>query len=156
MRLIDALIDELRHHEGFVSYLYDDATSMPEPIRSGYTVIGTPTIGYGTNVMHISRAEADFLLRFRAYEAIDTARTIFSRVWERLDATRQLALANLAYNLGPARLRGFARMRRAIEDGDFELAANEALDSRWARQVGRRARHVAEQIRRGSGWTTIA
>ena len=37
-----------------------------------------------------------------------------------------------------------------IDDGYFELAAKEMLDSRWAKQVGNRALELSEQMRTGS------
>jgi lysozyme len=41
----------------------------------------------------------------------------------------------------------FKGMLEALKAGKRELAANEALDSLWARQTPERARRVAEQIR---------
>jgi lysozyme len=40
-------------------------------------------------------------------------------------------------------------MLAALEAGDYETAATEALDSRWAQQVGHRAHNIAERIRLG-------
>ncbi|MCV6587566.1 MAG: hypothetical protein OIF57_00865 [Marinobacterium sp.] len=71
-------------------------------------------------------------------------------IFTRLDAARQLVLANMAYNLGVPRLKGFRKMWRALEQGDYKLAAAEMLDSRWARQVGKRATELAEQRRAGT------
>ena len=62
---------------------------------------------------------------------------------------RQRALANMAFNLGMPTLQRFSRMLRALEAGEYEAAAREALDSRWARQVGARAERIAELFREG-------
>jgi len=40
-------------------------------------------------------------------------------------------------------------MREAIACDDWQLAATEALDSRWAAQTGRRAQHIAGMLRGG-------
>ena len=47
-------------------------------------------------------------------------------------------------------LAAFRRMRAAIAAGDWDAAATEALDSRWARQTGRRATDIAALLR-GNG-----
>ena len=59
-----------------------------------------------------------------------------------------LALANMSFNLGWPRLKNFKRMLAAIEAEDYNKAADEALDSKWARQVGARADRIAALIRR--------
>ena len=60
------------------------------------------------------------------------------------------ARANMGYQLGIAELMGFKRMLAAMERGDYEAAAREMLDSKWARQDSPgRARRLAERMRRG-------
>lgn len=61
----------------------------------------------------------------------------------------QRALANMAFNLGLPRLLGFRRLLAALEAGDYAAAAREALDSRWAEQVGLRAVRIAQGFRGG-------
>jgi len=53
----------------------------------------------------------------------------------------------MAFNLGQPRLAGFKKLRAAVLAGDWDLAAAEALDSRWASQIGRRAVEVAALLR---------
>jgi len=43
----------------------------------------------------------------------------------------------------------FKRMLRALVRCDYEEAAREMLDSRWAQQVGERARELAEIMKEG-------
>jgi len=62
---------------------------------------------------------------------------------------RQAVLVDMAFNLGRAGLASFQKMRAALALGDFERAAAEMLDSLWARQVGRRARELAEMMQTG-------
>ncbi len=59
------------------------------------------------------------------------------------------ALMNMCFNLGINRLLGFKRMIAALEDNDYTKAAFEALNSKWANQVGDRAKDVALMIRQG-------
>lgn len=67
-----------------------------------------------------------------------------------LDELRQEVLVNLCFNMGINRLLGFKKALAAINDGDWNRAADEMLDSRWARDVkDRRARPLAAQMRTG-------
>lgn len=66
-----------------------------------------------------------------------------------LSYPRMAALMNMAFNLGLPRLRTFVKLRQAILDQDWDRAADEMLDSKWARQVGARAERLAEEMRRG-------
>ena len=56
--------------------------------------------------------------------------------WEGLPIGPRLALISLAYNLGGPRLASFVKLRAALRAGDLPAAANQALDSKWAGQVG--------------------
>ena len=70
--------------------------------------------------------------------------------WRTLDDARARALTNMSLNLGINRLTGFGKMLSALNRGDWETAASEALNSKWASQVGKRAERIAEMFRTGS------
>ena len=53
------------------------------------------------------------------------------------------------FNLGITRPSLFKNMIVALSESRFDDAATEALDSKWARQVGQRAQTVAAMIRTG-------
>ena len=60
----------------------------------------------------------------------------------------QLVLANMRFNLGYPRLSKFKKMRAAVEAGDWEEAANQMEDSKWAKtQVPNRAARLVERMR---------
>jgi lysozyme len=69
--------------------------------------------------------------------------------WVALDAVRQRALINMAFNLGVPRLILFKNMLSALKNKDYDKAAEHALDSKWAQQVGSRAHRIAHMIRTG-------
>ena len=50
----------------------------------------------------------------------------------------------MCYNLGITRLLKFEKMLAAIEVNDPDEAYAQALDSKWARQVGQRAQRIAD------------
>ena len=53
----------------------------------------------------------------------------------------------MAFNLGAPRLAKFHNMRRAIAADDWQQAAAEALDSKWAGQLPARAADIAGRLR---------
>ena len=135
----------LKRHEGFRSKPYTDT-------------VDKLTIGYGRNLddMGISEAEADAMLSADIRRAQADVRAVLSPDGPMdprdpraggLGAFRWAALVNMAFNLGRTRLSGFKNIIAAVEAGDWDRAADEALDSRWARQVGHRSTEVAHAIR---------
>lgn len=66
-----------------------------------------------------------------------------------LSPARQEVLVNMSFNLGVEGLFKFRRMWAAIRAHNFDLAADEMLDSKWARQVGSRAEELSEKMRKG-------
>lgn len=112
--------------------------------------VGKLTLGIGRNIddMGITKAEAIYLLENdieRVERELDTAMPW----WRTLSDGRQRAMINLAFNMGISRLLGFKNMLAAMQAGRWVIAADEALLSRWAKQVGDRADRIAELIRRG-------
>jgi lysozyme len=66
-----------------------------------------------------------------------------------MDEARQDAMVDICFNLGLTRLRGFVKALEAMSREQFDIAADEFMDSRWASQVGNRAVRVTEMIRTG-------
>ncbi len=112
--------------------------------------VGKLTIGVGRNLddTGITEGEADRLLEDdigRAIADLDGALPW----WRNLSEIRQRAVLNMAFNLGLSRLLGFKTMLADLERGDYEGAAREAIDSRWARQIGARAQRIAMMLAEG-------
>lgn len=133
----DQLVDQLIIHEGVELKPYKDT-------------LGILTIGIGRNLEDrgISEDEARYLC-LNDIEIVERELASNFAVVDGLDPARQLVIADMAFNLGVPRLRGFAKMWLAIERGDYNAAAEEMLDSKWARQVGQRAQRLAETMRTG-------
>ena len=58
----------------------------------------------------------------------------------------QLIVANMMFNLGRPRLTNFVRMRKAVNEGNWQEAKLQMLDSKWARQVPNRAERLSERM----------
>lgn len=112
--------------------------------------VGKTTIGIGRNLddVGISAEEAQTLLdNDIARSAADVEKFL---PWATtLDPARWGALINAAFNMGIGGLLQFKHALEALRNGDYEQAATEFLDSKWAQQVGPRAVRLAQQIRSG-------
>lgn len=69
--------------------------------------------------------------------------------WRTLDPVRQRVMMNMAFNM-QSRLLGFKNFLAAAKAGDFAKAQAEMMDSLWARQVGDRAKRLANMMLNGS------
>lgn len=130
-------IEQLKEDEGF----------RGEPYKC---TANKTTIGYGRNLEDnpLTKSEAEYLLLndLKEIEYSLNGRPFF----DKLNDTRKDVLINMAYNLGIPRLLNFINMIAAISNDDYEKAADEMLDSKWARQVGNRATRLSKKMRTGN------
>lgn len=97
----------------------------------------------------ISHAGATRLLKTGVADALIACAFTF-RWWADLDEGRRDVIAELAYQLGLTRLMRFRLLLAAMERRDYDSAATELLDSKYAReQVPARALRLANQLRTG-------
>lgn len=59
----------------------------------------------------------------------------------------QRVLVNMAFNLGRNRLGKFKNMITAVNEGNWQKAADEMVDSRWYNQVGNRSIELENWMR---------
>jgi len=107
------------------------------------------TIGYGFNLEAIDMPKevADLWLSINIGEIEDRLNTY---AWyQYLNYPRQVAIVDMAYQMGISGLLGFAGMISAISEGDYHKASEEMLDSRYAKQTPARAHRNAEIMRAG-------
>lgn len=129
-------VAQLERHEGRRKFPYTDT-------------VGKLTIGVGRNLTDrgLSDDEIDLLLANDLDKHwADLVRAL--PFVESLDEVRQRVLLDMAF-MGVPRLLTFKRMIAAVQKQEYRLAALEMLDSRWAQQVGKRARTLADMMRSG-------
>lgn len=119
-------------------------------LKPYYDTVGVLTIGVGRNLddVGISESEANILLK---NDIQDAQIMCLNNVpgFKVLDPVRQAVCVNMMFNLGCTRFSGFKRMWRALLRHDYEEAARQMLDSKWADQVKGRALELADQMREG-------
>lgn len=134
---MNKLIEQLKRHEGIELKPYQDT-------------VGKWTIGVGRNLddIGISEQEAEMLLLNDIKEA--ERQLITTMPWtQELDEVRFSALLNFVFNVGIGTASKFVNAMGLLKDGSYDMAADEMLNSRWAKQVGNRAIEVTDQIRTG-------
>ena len=131
------LFQQLRLHEGVEQF--------PYRCTAGYL-----TIGVGRNIEErgLSDDEIDFMLDNDISIVINELGDSYDWFFD-LSEVRQRVIADMVFNLGLPRFSKFKNMIAALEDGDYEEAANQMMDSRWAEQVGLRASRLAEMMETG-------
>lgn len=134
------LVEQLKRHEGVRTHAYKCSANMI-------------TVAVGRNIdenggLGLSVDEIEYLLE---NDIKRCKQELISFPWfAEIDSVRQDALVNLCFNLGITRLLGFKNALTAMSIGDYDKAADEFMDSRWAKQVGSRANEVCEMIRSGN------
>jgi|TARA_B110000902_G_scaffold28571_1_gene30958 lysozyme len=129
------LRETITRHEGSRLQMYQDS-------------LGIWTIGVGHNIQEkgISPKVMELMLDEDLEEAISELKRSVS-FFSKMPQQVQEALVNLSFNMGIPRLMQFKKTLALLREGDFESAADELLDSRYAEQVGRRALEIADMIR---------
>ena len=137
--MANELIDMLKRHEGVRSHVY--------LCSAGYE-----TLGVGRNIsesgLGLTEDEIDFLL-INDITRVKQELTDTYFWFPALNEARQDAMIDISFNLGLTRLRGFVKAIEAMSREQFDIAADEFMDSRWSQQVGNRAVEVTEMIRTG-------
>ena len=134
---MENLKDQLIRHEGLRLTVYD--------CPAGYKTIG---VGRNLEGKGITEEEAMYLLD----NDIKDFQESLSRElpwFDSLDECRKNILTNMAFNLGISGLLKFKNTLSAVENKDWEEAASQMLDSRWAEQVGGRAKELSELMKSG-------
>lgn len=127
------LKDHIKEYEGLSNVLYKCTSNKV-------------SIGYGRNLedVGISKDEAEYLLKNDIDIALDEVSEHFDI--PNLPEPAQIVLVDMCFNMGISRLLNFRNMIKAMEQDDWDKAADELLDSKYAAQTKRRARMNASLL----------
>ncbi len=110
--------------------------------------LGNATIGFG----HLVK-QGEVFDEITPYDALELLRKDYQIAKESVQRNYQwaegdvkLVLINMTYQLGPVRLAKFEKALAALRNGNYDLAAAELLDSRWAKQAPNRANRLAGRV----------
>ena len=142
---IEKLRKQLEIDEGIVHEIYLDH-------------LGYPTFGIG----HLVRQEdpefgADVGTKVDEARCIEAFESDLESVlsdckilypnFDDLPEEAQQIIANMMFNMGRPRLTKFKMMKDAVDNGDWNEAADQMVDSRWYAQVGKRAERLVDRMR---------
>ena len=135
------LLQRLILHEGLSLKPYQDT-------------LGFWTVGFGHKILPtetfdvITKEEAmDLLLA-----DMENAKTQLAKTFPwvlGLDETRRDILIEMVFQLGIGGVSKFKRMLTALRERDYDTAADEMLDSLWARQTPKRCKKLSELMKTG-------
>lgn len=110
---------------------------------------GRLTVGIGRNLdaNGISKEEAYAMMRNDLEKCRAQVATL--GMPDDLGEVRTAVLVNMCFNLGFGGLKGFRNTLNLIRARRYKEAAEDMLNSKWARQVGRRANELANMMRTG-------
>ena len=115
--------------------------------------VGKLTIGVGRNLddVGITFNEAMMMLdRDMAVAEMELRRAKPALMTnDSLSSERKDVLIQMAFNMGISKLLLFHKMWEALEVHNYDHAADEMLDSKWAKQVGPRAVRLAKVMKEG-------
>ena len=133
----------IKEHEGFSPTVYEDT-------------LGYKTVGYG----HLVTIKDEFIIG-EVYStddledvfeddykiAFDNAHDLLEDEDVPFHETVESVLIEMAFQLGLPRLKKFVNFIQGLKDQDYKKAADEMIDSRWAKQTPNRAEGLANMIR---------
>jgi len=125
----------IKKHEGFRKKPY-------------HCTEGKLTIGIGRNLESngISEDEAEYMAQNDIAMAEKSASSLV-RDFTALNDNRKIVLVSMAFQMGGKGLSEFVKMIDAVNLGAFRTAADEMLDSKWAKQTPERAKELSEMMR---------
>jgi len=147
--MIDNLIDQLKRDEGEVLHVYRDSRG-----------ILTAGVGHNCEAHNEGLELGDIITQEQSdkWLADDLAASNYELAihcpWtSTLDPIRLACLQNQCFNMGwgdgKHGLSSFNQYLSLVESHQYDAAANDELHTLWAREVGKRARRLAQQMRTG-------
>ena len=130
-----ALLDRIKHHEGFRSKVYK--------CTEGYDTIG---YGFAIKDLELDKDISEMILM----QKLDNLMTRIGKTfvwWRSADSTVKDVVVEMCYQLGVS---GFSKFKKTIdhlENKRYSKAAVEMLDSKWARQTPNRALELSNLIK---------
>lgn len=143
--LIEIVKEDLIRHEGYVTEIYLCSEGYPtfgighmvtEEDMENTWPVGTPVTD--ERILEVFKKDCEI-----AYT--DACTLVLNFAGQAPDAQR--VLVNMAFNLGRNRLSKFKNMLKYVNEGNYPMAANEMINSKWYGQVGRRSAELVDMMK---------
>ena len=147
------LLEKIKHHEGYRKKTYK--------CTEGYDTIG---IGFAWKDLEFDKELANKILQDNKHNIELSEEICYKVLEEKIDAILgrlqkvapwveesnkviQMVIINMCYQMGVSGVMKFKKALKAMQDGNWEKAADEMLDSKWARQTSDRAIELSNIVR---------
>jgi len=131
----------IKKHEGYRDTIYKDS-------------LGFSTIGYGHLVLQTDRYEKGVTYRKKDLEKVfdtdfNTAKSNANQLIEGLPIHHQAkcVIIEMVFQLGMGGVSKFKKMWKALKQNNYQIASEEMLDSRWAKQTPKRAEELSNVMK---------
>ena len=142
---IQRLREQLIIDEGVKYEVYNDHLGYPT-FGIGHLITETDE-EYGKSIgTLVSKERVNEVFDRDVAIYISEAKKVFPNL-EQLPEEAQQVIVNMTFNMGAPRLAKFKKFIAGVNAGDWNTAAIEMMDSRWAKQVGNRAVRLRDRIK---------
>ena len=144
--MFEKLKERIKEHEGFRSYVYKDSLGFA---TIGYGHLVTKEDNYAEGIEYsMEQLDATFEVDFKA--ACESAELVADHNNINLDEHPECVkevLIEMTFQLGVGGVSKFKKFLSNLANKSYNLAADEMLDSRWAKQTPHRAEKLSYIIR---------
>ena len=147
----EKLKELITRHEGYRTRIYKDTRNIPT-VGVGHNVVANPLPENMAEYLHdngeITPAMVEELLENDVAHAIDGCKKLYP-VFLTFSENRQNALCDFVFQVGLGTAKTFKHTNTCINTGDWDGAADNLMDSEYAKQVPKRAQEICDLIRKG-------
>ena len=142
---IDKLREEITYDEGVKYEVYLDHLGLPT-FGIGHLVTKNDK-EYGEDVGYpVSEQRVNEVFEEDMKIVLNDCQILYDD-FDDLPEECQHIIANMMFNMGRPRLSKFKGMKRGVDERNWNAAADEMVDSRWYRQVTKRADRLVNRMR---------
>lgn len=141
----ERVIEQLKIDEGIVHEIYLDHLGYPT-FGIGHLVLESdPEHGQDVGTP-VSEERCLEVFDYDLEVTVNECKVLFPDFDEKLDEVQEI-LINMMFNMGRTRLSKFKKFIGALNEENYDEAANQMMDSRWYNQVGNRSVRLVERMR---------
>lgn len=149
----ESLYSQLSRHEGVHRTVYKDSRGIPT-VGIGFNLQDANNkrilAKYGITNEQLKKGLSDTQIKQLFEESLKQAKSDaikFLPDLNRHPINVQNAVIDMSFNLGLTRLNTFIDFKQSLRNRNYKKAADDMLDSLWAKQTGRRAIYLANLVR---------
>ena len=144
---IEALREQLKIDEGVKYEIYKDHLGYPT-FGIGHLITEDDPEHGEPDGKEISEDRVNEVFATDVAKFVSESKILFPDLDELPDVAQQV-IVNMAFNMGRPRLSKFKNFIAGVNDRDWTRAAEEMMDSKWATQVGDRAKRLKIKMLKG-------